>query len=151
MIKTYGLFWKAGDVFWGRQNRSGTLLGARSKTRNAVPVDFREQRGIYALYSAYDLVYVGQTGAGDRRLLKRLKDHLEDHLAAPSRALGSLFLVWNSVGDTAARAFHRHRGRSRRHDWCPEQDGGCLDSHRRASAQSTARQVGYCEAILSIQ
>lgn len=81
MIKSYGLFWKADDVFWGRQNNRGTLLGARSKSSNAVPVDFREQRGIYALYGDYELVYVGQTGAGDDRLFNRLESHLTDHLA----------------------------------------------------------------------
>ncbi|MDN7676479.1 GIY-YIG nuclease family protein [Burkholderia oklahomensis] len=47
----------------------------------AVPVDFREQRGIYALYAEYELVYVGQTGAGDDRLFKRLKAHRIDHLS----------------------------------------------------------------------
>jgi len=81
MIKTYGLFWKAGDVFWGRQNNPGTLLGVLSKSSSAVRVDFREQRGIYALYAQYELVYVGQTGAGDDRLFSRLKWHLTDHLA----------------------------------------------------------------------
>ncbi|MBK5186108.1 GIY-YIG nuclease family protein [Paraburkholderia domus] len=44
-------------------------------------MDFREQRGIYALYAGYDLVYVGQTGAGDDRLFKRLKAHRSDHLS----------------------------------------------------------------------
>ena len=81
MIKTFGIFWKAEDVFWGRQNNPGALLGARSKSANAVAVDFRTQRGIYALYADYELVYVGQTGAGDDRLFKRLKAHQTDHLA----------------------------------------------------------------------
>jgi hypothetical protein len=44
-------------------------------------VDFREQRGIYALYADYDLVYIGQTGAGADRLFKRLRHHKTDHLA----------------------------------------------------------------------
>jgi len=39
------------------------------------------QRGIYALYADYDLVYVGQTGAGSDRLFNRLKFHKTDHLA----------------------------------------------------------------------
>jgi hypothetical protein len=47
----------------------------------ARPVDFREQRGIYALYADYDLIYTGQTGAGKDRLFKRLKDHRSDHLS----------------------------------------------------------------------
>lgn len=46
-----------------------------------MPVDFRDQRGVYALYAEYELVYVGQTGAGDAQLFKRLRSHLTDHLA----------------------------------------------------------------------
>ena len=81
MIKTYGLFWHKDLVFWGKQNNSGTMLGARSKSSKAKPVDFRQQRGIYALYGDYELVYTGQTGAGSDRLHKRMKTHLTDHLA----------------------------------------------------------------------
>src|ERR1700680_4765828 len=65
----------------GWQNNPGSLRGAASRGPNSVPVEFREQRGIYALYANYDLVYVGQTGAGDDRLFKRLKVHRTDHLA----------------------------------------------------------------------
>jgi hypothetical protein len=81
MIKTFGVHWRADHVFWGRQNKPGTLLGAASRSAKAVPVDFRDQRGIYALYAEYELVYVGQTGAGDDRLFKRLKMHRSDHLS----------------------------------------------------------------------
>lgn len=81
MIKSYGLHWHIDRVFWGRPNNNGSLRGAASRGAKAVPVEFREQRGIYALYADYDLVYVGQTGAGDQRLLKRLKIHKTDHLA----------------------------------------------------------------------
>jgi len=38
------------------------------------------QRGIYALYADYDLVYVGQTGSGNDRLFNRLRTHRKDHL-----------------------------------------------------------------------
>jgi hypothetical protein len=81
VIRTYGLFWHADRVFWGRQNNPGSLLGAASRSSRALSVDFRLQRGIYALYAEYDLVYVGQTGAGSDRLFKRLKAHLTDHLS----------------------------------------------------------------------
>jgi hypothetical protein len=81
MIKSYGVHWHIDRVFWGRPNNQGTLLGAASRSAKAIPVDFREQRGIYALYADYELVYVGQTGAGDDRLLKRLKAHKTDHLS----------------------------------------------------------------------
>ena len=80
MIKTYGLFWRTDQVFWGRQKNPGALLGAKSQSAKSVNVEFREQRGIYALYSDFELVYIGQTGAGDQRLLYRLKEHLSDHL-----------------------------------------------------------------------
>ena len=75
MIKSYGLHWKADRVFWGRPKNSGSLLGAKSRSAKARQVDFREQRGIYALYAGYDLVYVGQTGTGSHRLFNRLKAH----------------------------------------------------------------------------
>jgi hypothetical protein len=81
MIRTYGLFWHVENVFWGKQKNPGRLLGGASQSTKTKPVDFREQRGIYALYFDYDLVYVGQTGAGDDRLFKRLKAHRTDHLA----------------------------------------------------------------------
>ena len=80
MIQTYGLYWHVDRVHWGWQNNRGSLRGAASRSVNAVPVEFRDQRGIYALYAGYDVVYVGQTGAGNDRLFKRLKDHKEDHL-----------------------------------------------------------------------
>ena len=74
-----GLHWHINKVFWGRQNNPGSLRGAASHSQN--PVEFREQRGIYFFYADYDLVYVGQTGAGDDRLFKRLRTHRSDHLA----------------------------------------------------------------------
>ena len=55
------------------------LLGQTNST--ADPIDFREQRGVYVLYANYDLVYVGQAGAGEQRLLTRLRNHLRDDLA----------------------------------------------------------------------
>jgi hypothetical protein len=83
VIKSYGVHWRADRVNWGKQGpkNQGTLLGAASKSSRAVPVDFRKQRGIYALYADYELVYVGQTGAGKDRLFKRLKSHRFDHLS----------------------------------------------------------------------
>jgi hypothetical protein len=81
MIRSYGLHWKQDQVFWGRQKVSGTLLGAASRSKNANQIDFAMQRGIYALYADYELVYIGQTGGGETdRLLKRLRLHKRDHL-----------------------------------------------------------------------
>ena len=81
MIRSYGLHWRVDNVFWGRPKNSGTLLGAASKSKKARAVDFRPQIGIYALYADYELVYVGQTGAGDDRLFERFKAHKADHLS----------------------------------------------------------------------
>ena len=81
MIKSYGVHWRVDRVFWGYQNNPGTLLGSKTRSSQARAVDFRNQRGIYALYAEYELVYIGQTGAGDDRLFKRLKAHRSDHLS----------------------------------------------------------------------
>lgn len=81
MIRSYGLHWSEARVCWGQQGKTGTLLGAASRGKAARQVDFRYQRGIYALYADYELVYLGQTGAGNDRLFKRLKDHKKDHLS----------------------------------------------------------------------
>jgi len=80
MIRSYGLFWKSDEVFWGKQKNPGSLFGVKSQSSKAIAIDFREQRGIYALYADYELVYIGQTGAGTDRLFNRLKFHLSDHL-----------------------------------------------------------------------
>jgi len=81
LIRSYGVHWRNDKVFWGRQNVAGELLGAASRRKAARAIDFKLQRGIYALYADYELVYVGQTGSGDDRLLKRLKCHNRDHLS----------------------------------------------------------------------
>ena len=41
----------------------------------------KDQIGIYVLYSGHQIIYVGQTGAGNSRLFSRLKRHRSDHLA----------------------------------------------------------------------
>jgi len=80
MIRTIGLFWTADDVFWGAGKQPGKLLGVPKDNVTASPVDFRDQVGIYVLYADFDLIYVGQTGIGDQRLLSRLKTHRKDSL-----------------------------------------------------------------------
>lgn len=81
MIESYGVHWRIDRVCWGRPNDPGTLLGSATPSSRARAVDFRNQRGIYALYADYDLVYIGQTGAGNDRLFSRLKCHKTDHLS----------------------------------------------------------------------
>jgi len=71
VIRSYGLHWSAEKVFWGYPGMTGTLLGSASRSKSARAVDFRYQRGIYALYADYELVYLGQTGNqwGQSRLI----------------------------------------------------------------------------------
>jgi hypothetical protein len=78
-----GLFWQVDDVFWGKPGpgNTGKLLGRIATHATADAIDFREQIGIYVLYSDYRIIYVGQTGTGNQRLFTRLKQHITDDLA----------------------------------------------------------------------
>jgi hypothetical protein len=82
LFQNYGLFWHADYIQWGSPGKGnqGRLLGYQ--TKSAGPVDFRPQRGVYALYDeGYQLLYVGQAGYGNKRLYDRLDNHMSDHLA----------------------------------------------------------------------
>ena len=68
IIQNYGLFWREDRVNW--KGNPVSLDGVADK--KADPVNFREQRGIYALYANYKLVYVGQTKGA---LFTRLRQH----------------------------------------------------------------------------
>lgn len=81
IIRTYGLHWSRDLIEWGKQNRRGRLLGSLSIATTSVAIDFRDQRGIYVLTSGFDIVYIGQTGSKENRLLTRLRQHTCDHLA----------------------------------------------------------------------
>ena len=81
LIHNYGLYWKEEDVFWGRGNNAGRLLGFPATNLTAPPIDFREQSGVYVLYFDYHMVYVGQVGSGNQKLFERLKQHRRDALA----------------------------------------------------------------------
>ena len=81
MIWNYGLHWHFDRVEWGCPGIAGALGGIEEGTSDGF-VDFREQRGIYALYSDYGLVYIGQTGSGNNRLFGRLNSHrITGHLS----------------------------------------------------------------------
>ena len=83
LIKSYGLFWRIEDIFFGAPGVRGHLLGVPAKNKTAKPTDFREQQGVYVLYDEnYRLVYVGQAGANDKqRLWDRLNQHRSDNIA----------------------------------------------------------------------
>lgn len=85
MITHYGLFWSESDVFWGRKNKYGRLLGTRkplaigrmpSANVRKSALDFRDYVGLYCLYGDGELLYVGEAGLGTKgTLLNRLKSH----------------------------------------------------------------------------
>ncbi|GAB5415818.1 MAG: hypothetical protein Cons2KO_34210 [Congregibacter sp.] len=80
IIQSYGLFWTPDDVYWGRGRQAGELLGIPVKAKTADPINFRDQVGIYVLYSGHEIVYVGQAGAKNAKLFGRLKKHRSDAL-----------------------------------------------------------------------
>ena len=71
LIKNYGLFFEF--VYWGKQGhpQPGSLKGMWADGKEGV-YDFRNQQGIYVLYDVnFNIVHVGQAGAGTTRLLYR--------------------------------------------------------------------------------
>lgn len=81
LFQNYGLFWHADRIQWGSRGKGnqGRLLGYDAITKG--PVDFRMQRGVYALYDeSFQMLYVGQAGYGNKRLYDRLDNHMTDHL-----------------------------------------------------------------------
>ena len=81
IIENYGLFWKRNRVHWGWPGNRGHLKGRIGPTGTLV--DFRKQKGIYALYGdGLNLVYVGQAGGGNNdTLFTRLRRHKNDHIS----------------------------------------------------------------------
>lgn len=72
IIKNFGMFWNRADVNWKTMNLYGTQsIGATS-------VNFKDQRGIYLLHDAREVIYVGQ--AVKQPISKRLADHCRDRL-----------------------------------------------------------------------
>lgn len=62
LIKSYGLYWRAEYVDWGKKGPGGQghLLGIREGDEKEV--DHWDQAGIYVLYHAHQVVYVGKAG-----------------------------------------------------------------------------------------
>jgi hypothetical protein len=72
IIKVYGEFWNRSRVDWMARE----LLGVRKGRRRC---DIWNQRGIYALYKDFRIVYVGQ--ADSRAIGARLSEHRTDRFA----------------------------------------------------------------------
>lgn len=72
IVKVYGQFWNRNRVDWTAREALGTMKGKRR-------CDIWDQRGIYALYKDFRLVYVGQ--ADNRGMGVRLGEHCKDRFA----------------------------------------------------------------------
>lgn len=72
VIKSFGMFWNRTDVNWKTMDLYGTQI-AGSKL-----VNFKDQKGIYLLHDAREVIYVGQ--AVKQPISKRLSDHCKDRL-----------------------------------------------------------------------
>lgn len=81
LIQNYGLFWEERNVFWGAGSNAGCILGVPARNLTANSINFRAQSGVYVLYADYEMVYVGQAGAGNQKLFARIKQHTRDQLA----------------------------------------------------------------------
>jgi hypothetical protein len=82
-IHCFGHFWSKALVDWGTRGKGGAgrLRGYQLRDREPFVVDFKEQIAIYTLFSANrEVVYVGQTGSGDQRLMLRLRQHSHENL-----------------------------------------------------------------------
>jgi len=82
-IRCFGHFWSKELVNWGSrgQGAGGRLEGYQLRDRKPFKVDFKDQIAVYALFAEdREPVYVGQTGAGEQRLLLRLRQHSQGPL-----------------------------------------------------------------------
>ena len=71
IIKAYG-------EFWTREGINSTQREILGRRRNNPNCNIWDQRGTYALYSNFKIVYVGK--ADDRAIGRRLTEHLKDRL-----------------------------------------------------------------------
>lgn len=77
LIQNYGHLWERRFISLGIGRQKGHLKGCRATDT----VDFREQIGVYVLYSPLLMpIYVGQAGNGQATLFSRLSRHTKDHL-----------------------------------------------------------------------
>lgn len=101
LFANYGLFWREDRVKWGTPGKTGTLSGIR--TNKEGEVDFREQRGVYALYDeSFHMLYVEQAGYGNQRLYQRLHQHRFDALAERWTRFS-----WFGIDPVKGRAGHK--------------------------------------------
>ncbi len=73
-IKAFGIYWEKSDIDWKKPK----LLGQQQI--GADKVDLSEQIGVYLLYDAREIVYVGRST--EQTITRRLQDHTKDRLKA---------------------------------------------------------------------
>lgn len=77
LIKNFGHLWQRRFISIGTGGKRSHLKG----TRAGQTVDFREQIGVYILYTPQLIpIYVGQAGKGRADLFTRINNHQRDHL-----------------------------------------------------------------------
>lgn len=91
LIKTYGEHWRRDWVNW----RRGKLMTGFGKNQSR-KANFWKMHGVYALYSGYDLVYVGQT------FRQYLGDRLKQHTKDESRERWDTF-SWYGIQDVVGQ------------------------------------------------
>lgn len=74
IVSSFGMFWRRDAVEWSSSPRILGMQGIGAK-----PVDFHKQLGIYLLYDAREVIYVGRST--ERPLGKRLYEHTADRLS----------------------------------------------------------------------
>ncbi|HEY4219283.1 MAG TPA: GIY-YIG nuclease family protein [Gemmatimonadaceae bacterium] len=112
MIRGVGLFWERENVWWGAGIKAGALLGVPERNRTREPIDFRKQIGLYALYSDFDLLYVGQAGSGKQTMFSRLKGHGKGLFAGRWNRFSWFGMLWvkkNGLLSSPSEAFHTTR------------------------------------------
>ena len=108
LIHSFGLFWERDKVDWGAGRRAGHLKGVDVKAKRGGELDFREQKGIYALYDHdFNLVYVGQVGGGNQTLLGRLRNHHRGQM----RARWRYFSWFGTLAHTTEEGFRESEGK----------------------------------------
>lgn len=74
LINAFGMFWSRSEVDWSKRNAS--LLGVQQS--GSQKVDFGLQAGVYLLYDASRVVYVGRVT--EPRMGQRMWEHTRDRL-----------------------------------------------------------------------
>lgn len=106
LINAYGLHWHRDKVEWGRGRVARQMWGVPANGRRQESVNVVGRAAIYVLYGPnFDLVYVGQAGAGEQTNLgSRLASHRRDHLSERWQRFSWFSIVGEQAHPTRNRA-----------------------------------------------